>query len=192
MLNKLGELTVHIGLHELESAAASLMACPFEEALVVANHGDGVPVQASADPPLLSDRDFSVEELSAMTWKCRSGKSPPEVFAQLLKRLPEECIMRMVEEYRMRTTAGATSKGSHRKCFLYNRDAFKDHTAKAVKQLLEWSEDAYGEGTVRHMRDTGRLPYGFFVDYARAHKGLERACCLSEKNGGRTRITPSS
>ena len=66
MLSALGELTVHLGLHELESAGASLMAPPLEEALVVANHGDGVIVQVSADPPLLTDRDFSAEELSAL------------------------------------------------------------------------------------------------------------------------------
>ena len=92
MLHELGELTVHLGLHELESAGASLMAVEShgdDEALVVANHGGGVLVQMSADPPLPSDRVFSAEELNALAWKCRMGKSPPEVFALLLQRLPE-------------------------------------------------------------------------------------------------------
>ena len=114
-----------------------------------------------------------------MSWKCRMEKSPPEVFAQLFQRLLEECIMRLVEEYRARTTAASTSKATDRKYFLYKRDALKDHKTKTVKQFLEWSEDAYGESTVRHMRDTGRLPYGVFVAYARAHKDLTRACVLS-------------
>jgi len=182
MLNELGELTVHLGLYELESAGASLMACPLEEALVVANHGDGVIVQASADPPLLTDRDFSAEELSALAWKCRMGKSCPEVLALLLQRLPEECITQLVEVYRTRSTAVDTSTAAEKKnYFIYKRDVFQHHKTKAVKQFLQWIVDTYGEGTVRRIRDTGRLSYGCFVAYARAHTEPERACCLSGK-----------
>ena len=181
MLSDVGELTVHLGLHELESAGASLMACPLEEALVVANHGDGVIVQASADPPLLTDRDFSAEELSALAWKCRMGKSCPEVLALLLQRLPEECITQLVEVYRTRSTAVDTSTAAEKKnYFIYKRDVFQHHKTKAVKQFLQWIVDAYGEGTVRRMKDTGRLGYGCFIAYARAHKELARACCLKE------------
>ena len=95
---------------------------PIEEDLLAADHGDGFSVEVSADPSLPIDRDFSVEELSAMSWKCRMGKSPPEVTAQLLQRLPEECIMRVVEEFRTLTTAGATSEEKDKEYFLYQRD----------------------------------------------------------------------
>ena len=111
-----------LGLYEFASAGASLLACPLEEDVVAANHGDGVFVDVSADLSPLRDRDFSVKELSGMSWKCRMGKSPPEVTAQLLQRLPEECIMRVVEEFRTLTTAGATSEEKDKEYFLYQRD----------------------------------------------------------------------
>ena len=115
-----------------------------DEPAVAANHGAGVSVEVIADP-LLADRDFSAEEVSAMTWKCRMEKSPPEVIAQLLKRLPEECIMRLVEEYRGRTTAGATTSEGKGKRAMLHLDARcilctikSDAAVSGVERIRDW------------------------------------------------------
>ena len=133
MMCEVGELTAHLGLFELESAGASLMAFLLQEpvvatnhGVVATNHGDGVCAPVSAGPPLLLSRAFSDEELSAITWKCRMVKSSPEVIDQMLMRLPEECIMQTVAEYRKRTTAGAASKEPDKKRFLFRRYAELD------------------------------------------------------------------
>ena len=188
MMCQVGELTAHLGQFEPESAGANLMACPLQEpvvatnhGVVATNHGDGVCAPVSAGPPLLLNRAFSDEELSAITWKCRMVKSSPEVIDQMLMRLPEECIMQTVAEYRKRTTAGATSKGTDKKYFLLRRDAKLDLKMKAAEQFLEWSEVTFGTGTIDDMKENpkGGIPYGMFASYVRAHKELGRACSLS-------------
>ena len=109
------------------------------------------------------------------------GKSPPEVLALLLQKLPEGCITQLVEVYRTRTTAVATITATARKdYFLYKRDNFQHTKTRAVQQYVQWVADTYGEGMLRRMRDTGRLGYGCFATYARAHPELARACCLHE------------
>ena len=56
MLFEVGELSVHLGLYGLESAGASLLACPLDEDVVAANHGDGVSVEVGADPSIPAER----------------------------------------------------------------------------------------------------------------------------------------
>ena len=70
MLFGVAELEHHLGLYELESAGASLMACPDEEPVVSTHHGDGDGVLAPIDP-LPSKRVLREEEVSAVARKCR-------------------------------------------------------------------------------------------------------------------------
>ena len=158
MLNQTGEMAVHLGLYELESAGACLMTSPVEAPVVATNHGDGVCVVFEPDPSLLTDRDFTVEELSAMTWKCRMQKSPPELIAQLLQRVPEECILQLVEAFRTRSVGSATKSGTTRRYFLLSRDSFKEHKRKAVQQFLDWTEVTYGKHTPGNIRKLGKMP----------------------------------
>ena len=116
------------------------------EALVPAiNHGDGVCVDVPTEIPLPPARDYSPEELSAMAWKCRMQKSSPEIVRQLLQRLPEECILEMVEKFRERPVGVATKSATSRSYFILTRDSFKAHKNKCVQQMLDWTGVRYGE-----------------------------------------------
>ena len=102
MLNTTGEMTEHLGLYEVPAAEVVLLISPLEDLEPAINHGDGVCVDVPTDIPLPPARDYSLEELSAMAWKCRMQKSSPELVRQLLQRNPEECIMEMVEKFMAR------------------------------------------------------------------------------------------
>ena len=62
------------------------------------NHGDGVIAIMNAHLPHQSERHFSYEEISAVTWKCLLQKAHLEMIDDLLRRVPEECIKHFVEE----------------------------------------------------------------------------------------------
>ena len=59
------------------------------------------------------------------------------------------------------------------------RYVFIHHKKKNVTQFLERSEVGFREGTIGKIRETGRLPYGVFAAYARAHDALARACRMN-------------
>ena len=48
-----------------------------------------------------------------------------------------------------------------------------------VKLLLEWSGVGFRGGAIGKIRETGRLPYGVFDTYVRAHDTLAKACRMN-------------
>ena len=96
MLHSVGELTTHLGLFELGSAGAELVVGAGVELAVSSaleeHHGDGGGAPVDAGTPEAAQRNFSDEEISAATWKCRLQKSSPEFINELLRRFPLECI----------------------------------------------------------------------------------------------------
>ena len=91
MLHSVGELSSHLGLFELESAGAEMLADSGAAELVPAigaelvvdaakesHHGEGGGPLIDLATADATQRNFSEEEMRAVTWKCRLRKSSPE------------------------------------------------------------------------------------------------------------------
>ena len=191
MLHTLGELSSHLGLFELESAGAEMLAdsgaaevVPAIGAeLVVAaakksHHGDGGAPLVDAAASEAKQQNFSDEHILAVTWKCRLQKSSPEFAHDLLRRLPEDCIERMREEYQNRATEKAGEDTADKMSFLLGRGALLTTQIKAAQSFLRWCETSHGPLQPKESErlKLGRLPRGKFAEYVRAHPVLQRAC----------------
>ena len=100
----------------------------------------------------------------------------------LLRRLPVACITRNVDEYNNRPTASDTSREKEKRTFLLTRDAFDVTKMRAARQFLQWSEENRGPCTAKekYLLRQGRIPYGRFSEYVRAHAELSKACCMQD------------
>ena len=126
MMHSVGELTTHLGLFALGSVGAELLVgasveLPVSSALEV-HHGDGGGSLVGAGTPEAAQWNFSDEEISVVTQKCRVQKSSPEFVKELLRRLPVECVKQLVEEYQDCATEGAQQYTPAKKAFLVSRD----------------------------------------------------------------------
>jgi len=162
MLHSVGELTTHLGLFELGSAGAELVVSSALEE----HHGDGGGALVDAGTPEAAQRNFSDEEISAVTWKCRLQKSSPEFINELLRRLPLECIKQTVEEYQKRAPAEAQKDTPAKETFLVSRDALESHKLKAAGAFLQWCEEIHGPIAPKHreLLKCANIPYGWFAD----------------------------
>ena len=108
MLHTVGELTTHLGLFELDSTGAELVVGVGAELVVGAaqesHHGDGGAPLVNAGTPEATQRNFSDEEIRAVTWKCRLQKASLEYAHGLLNNLPNKCNEQMVQGYTNRPT----------------------------------------------------------------------------------------
>ena len=79
MLSKVGEVNMHLGLFELESAGMSLL----EDGVQVTLPDCPQPTVGAAKP------EFTDDEIQALRWKCRIPKEPVEFVIDMLMRLPQ-------------------------------------------------------------------------------------------------------
>ena len=185
MMSRVGELTTHLGLYELESAGSELFEGEDAASKLVVDaasethHGDGGAATVDARTPETTQRNFSDEEKQAVTWKCRLQKSSPEGIIDLLKRLPALCIQQMTQEYKDRQRG--TLKNRTR--FLVSRDSFVSHKHKAAQSFLHWRATHHSPLTSkqRDLLEGGKIPYGWFADYVKAHPQLQTACRVNDR-----------
>ena len=123
-MHAVGELRTHLGLFELDSAGAALLA--------ESHHGDDAAPPAVPQTPDASARHFSDEQVRAMAWKCRLQKESPELIIDMLQRLPEECIRQTTEAFRDLQIGEAKKRKAVEKTFLASRDARMSCKTKAV------------------------------------------------------------
>ena len=190
MMHSVGELRTHLGLYELASAGSELFEGEDAASELVVDaasethHGDGGAAIVDARTPETTQRNFSDEEIQAVTWKCRLQKSSAEGIIDLLKRLPALCIQQLTQEYKDRLTDGA-QRGTlkNRIRFLVSRDAFVSLKQNAAHSFLHWRETHYSPLTLkqRDLLERGKIPYGWFADYVKAHPQLQTACRVHER-----------
>ena len=179
MLYSLGDMTEHLGQWELLSSGAMLFDSPMEQRVLAIHHGHGVGFDVPAEIAHSPAREYSPVEVRAMVWKCRMHKSSPESIQSLLQKLPEECINEMVERFRERQVAGASTSAPNRSYFIIRRGALNSHKIKAVQQFLDWTKATYAEAKDGANMKMGIIPCGWFVAYVRAHPELLKACRMS-------------
>lgn len=163
MLNVLGELKEHLEPYELDAAGVVLMTRPQEEIVLAINHGDGVSLDVPTDIALPTARDYSPDEISAMAWKCRMQQSSPDIISGMIQRLPEKCILEMVEEFRERAVGVVTKSATSIRYFVITRHAFKGHKDKAVQHCLDWAKVSLTKSMHFAQMKVGIIPRGWFV-----------------------------
>ena len=107
MLRHVGELNAHLGLFELDSAGVELIEGDAQDSAQESHHGDGGAAIVVAGTLEATQRNFSDEEMQAVTWKCRLQKSSTEFINEMLNRLPGDCLKQTLKEYRARTIEAA-------------------------------------------------------------------------------------
>ena len=142
------------------------------------HHGDGggpLVDPATADA---TQRNFSEEEIRAVTWKCRLQKSYPEFIHDMLSRLPADCIKSMIQEFRNRAIEGAEKDTPAKVTILTSRDALVGDKLKAAQSFLRWGEEKYGQWTPVELEllKGDQMPYGRFAEYVNAHLPLRDSC----------------
>ena len=149
------------------------------------HHGDGGGPPVDAATAEAKQQNFSDVDILAVMWKCRLQKSSLEFAHDLLRRLPAVCIERMREEYQNRATVKAEEDTADKMTFLLRRDELLTTQVEAAQSFLRWCEDIYGPFPPKECQrlKCGKLPYGKFAEYIKAHRPLQKAC------GGFDRVT---
>lgn len=185
---QLGEVSEHLGLYELESSGAALTRpadsspAPWHHeegrqgSCEPARHGDGMP-KRHGNGMLEHCRSFTDDEFNAVKWKCRLDKASPETVTNILQNLPDWSIKQATAEYSQRLAAPI--KREPAATFLLKRDPHLRDRRKAAKHFLEWCRDRFENPMQTHhafLLQQGRMPYGWFAAYVKAHTPLLRAC----------------
>ena len=166
MLSKVGEVNMHLGLFELESAGMSLL----EDGVQVTLPDCPQPTVGAAKP------EFTDDEIQAMRWKCRLPNVPVEFVIDMLIRLPQECINGMTEAFHKREQE--VKPKTPQKTFLFSRDARLDTKTKAIQTFLDWLWAKHGALDPKQIASLrrGKIPYGWFADFVKEHAPLKKAC----------------
>ena len=174
MMRHTGEINAHLGLYELDAAGAELLAGPVQGS----HHGDGGAHHGDGDGSDRGERSFSDEEIRAVTWKCRLQKASPEFVHGLLSGLPEACRKQMVQEYQNRPSEATKKDKPVATKFLISRDALVADKVKSAQSFLKWCEETKGPLAPAQMNQLkiGKMPYGLFASYVKAHPPLQKAC----------------
>jgi hypothetical protein len=165
------EVSTHTGLLELATAGAALLGD-------VVHHGDGVvdAVHADHGDGVVGSRTFSDEELSAVKWKCHLHCASPEMIVNVLRGLPDWSIKQAVQDYNERERV--PSKRKPKAKFILSKDCYLRDKDIACQQFLDRCRNTYGtdeRNTMDHFKN-GKVPYGWFHAYAKAHAPLARFC----------------
>ena len=171
------EIQHHLGLHSLEEPGALLFSESRGDGLAARGYGSEA-LQPGATGPEKAPRAFSEEELLAVAWKCKLPANALHV-AEVARMLPDWCVQEAVEEYKERPAEGAQHPFRDFE-WLLHRDSTLGSRLKAIRFLLQWFIDRFGEDKVLQAAQVnvlkGNFPRGWFKSFVQAHEPLRRYC----------------